>query len=202
MMIYALVHPASAKQPCIQAFSTPELAHSARILYGWNELEVVEMELFAQEEDLRNWSRSGSPVHLYFIPSDTALGRSYKAFADVRSYKEQLDVLDEDLPWLDGTLDGLRRSVELGLLMYRIHMDRFGAISTIESGHAFGATTTMHSTLNLLDTDRGRYHIGNCADEATGRYFIYVFATDQEAAVAIAQPLLEQHRRRPAYQRL
>ncbi len=202
MLIYALIHPTATIQPCIQAFSTPELAHSARLLYGWNDLEVAELELHGQGEYLGSWSRLGSPVHLYFIPSDPAEGRSYAAFVDDRLHKEHRDALTKDLPWLDGTLDGLRRSVELGLVMYRVHMNESGGIGTIASGHEFGATTTILSQLNLLDPEWQSCHVGNCSEEARGRHFVYVFASNKEAAVAVAQPILDAHRRRPTHTRI
>lgn len=191
MNIYALTVPGKDHKPCIQAFSTLDLANRAKAIYGLLGSEVVEVPLIASIAGLREWTHYQWPVHLYFVLDPRDPSRPIAAFTESNAYQDHILPNYPDHPWVDGTLDGLRRSVELGLPMYRVHMHENGEFGAVEGALDFNAVTTCYARLYSLDHERRKCEATRGYDHVAGRYHIYVFALDETDARNRARPYLE-----------
>lgn len=195
MNIFALIDPGKGYKPCIQAFSTLELAEQAKELYALHDQTIVEVPLQASVQGLSEWTRYQWPVQIYFVLDIYALPIPVMAYTSYIAYKAHLHRLEVDHPWVDGTLDGLRRSVELGLRMYRVHMHESGEIGVVEGALAFNAVTTCSARLYSLDHEMRMSEATRGANWQDGPYFIYVYALDDADAVGRARPYLERKRK-------
>lgn len=195
MNIFALINPVNGLKPCIQAFSTMELAVQAKELYALHDSMIVEIQLVASTQALNEWTRYQWPVQIYFVLDIYDLRIPVIAYTSSIDYKEHLFSLVLDHPWVDGTLDGLRRSVELRLRMYRVHMHENGEIGAVEGAMDFNAVTTCSAHLYALDHEMRKCEATRGANWEDGLYFIYVYALDEADAVGRARPYLERKRK-------
>lgn len=191
MKIYALINPGKEHKPCIQAFSTLKLALSAKDLYALHGSEVEEIPLIASEGSLRDWTNFQWPIHLYFVLDPLDRSRPMAAFTESSAYQDNIRPHYPDHPWVDGTLDGLRRSVEKGLRMYRVHMRENGEFGIVEEALAFNAVTTCSARLYSLDPELRKAQATSGYNMEDGQYFIHVYALDENDARKRARPSLE-----------
>lgn len=195
MNIFTLIDPGKGHTPCIQAFSTQELATQAKELYALHDRIIVEVPLAASAQALNEWTRFQWAVQIYFVLDTNDLNKPVQAYTSYIDYKEHLHRLEMNHPWVGGTLDGLRRSVELGLRMYRVHMHESGEIGVVEGALAFNAVTTCSARLYSLDHEMRMSEATRGANWQDGPYFIYVYALDDADAVGRARPYLERKRK-------
>jgi len=186
--IYAVVDPGNAERRVIQAFSDREMASKAIELYGLSEAIISKAELVHESTDPEAGIAQRAPLQLYFLHSPDDPGNLTKAFTDTETYKTALGESGQDA-WLEGVLDGLRRSVETQRRLFRVHMHVDGSVGHVAEGFEIAAISFLQERVAINRDDR-RPEANVGSNTEAGVYYIYVYAIDKEQAIQLAMPML------------
>ncbi len=185
-LIYALIDQDKGPKSCLHTFSNKELAERAKALYHLDSSLVVPIPMDASEESLQTWQNGGELLSVFFFPHTWGGGIAFTSFAEYQSAKS---ALPHPVPYVEGVLDGLRNSVEKGLMLYRVEMHQDKEVVKVYHAMELDAYRISTSHLYSIDPNLRQSEAYRGSDNGTP-YFVYAYARDKAHAIEVATPAL------------